>query len=193
MIQAIVKKVQLKLRGLEHASMIHTHMLEDEKETLYTLARKSRGNIVEVGSYLGASSCYLAAGLSKHKHAKLTCVDTWNNDAMTEGLRDTYDEFRSNTSKYGALIQPLRGTSQEIASSFTDTIDLLFLDADHEYAGVKTDWDAWSPHLAQNATVIFHDIGWAEGVQQVVREDVHPIALEESRLPNLYWARLRQR
>jgi hypothetical protein len=40
------------------------------------------------------------------------------------------------------------------------------------------------------ALIVMHDIGWAEGVQRVVMEDIAPIAKCEGRLPNLYWARI---
>jgi len=69
-------------------------------------------------------------------------------------------------------------------------VDFIFIDGDHSYQGVKKDVDLWLPKLNPNALIVMHDIGWAEGVQRVVMEDVAPIAKSEGRLPNLYWARL---
>jgi predicted O-methyltransferase YrrM len=184
----IFREMVRRPRHLREASRIPTHLTEAEKLLLFKLSRKSATCAVEVGSYLGASSCYIAAGMLKKKGAKLICVDTWKNDAMTEGTRDTFAEFSSNTAAFGDLIDARRGRSVDLAKSFSGVVDLLFLDADHEYSGVKSDWDSWSPFLKTGAVVAFHDIGWARGVQRVVQEDVLPTALSHGRLPNLFWA-----
>jgi predicted O-methyltransferase YrrM len=78
--------------------------------------------------------------------------------------------------------------STDVARSFNKRIDLLFIDGDHSYEGVKEDVEAWFPKLNEKAVVIFHDIGWAEGVQKVVAECVRPSAGKEIFLPNLYAA-----
>jgi cephalosporin hydroxylase len=38
------------------------------------------------------------------------------------------------------------------------TIDVLFIDGDHSYAGVKQDYDIYSPFVADGGFVLFHDI-----------------------------------
>lgn len=37
-------------------------------------------------------------------------------------------------------------------------VDLLFIDGDHTYEGVKQDWQMYSPLVAKGGLVIFHDI-----------------------------------
>jgi predicted O-methyltransferase YrrM len=162
-------------------------MALQERLLLYKLARELKPGsvIVEIGSYLGASSTFLAAG-AKESRGLVYCVDTWENDAMSEGQRDTYEEFMKNTQRFKTVIAPLRGLSTDIARSFNKRIDLLFIDGDHSYEGVKEDVEAWFPKLNEKAVVIFHDIGWAEGVQKVVTECVRPSADKEIFLPNLY-------
>ncbi len=110
---------------------------------------------------------------------------------MSEGKRDTFQDFQHNTECFGEIIQPIRSTSVTAAEGFRETINLLFIDGNHEYDEIKADWTQWSRHLAADATVVFHDIGWAEGVQQVVADDVKPQVKTEKRMPNLYWATLR--
>jgi len=158
---------------------------------LYLLARRKRGIAVEIGSYLGASACMIGLGLSESgREGRLYCVDTWQNDAMSEGGRDTYAEFLDNTKRYANVIHPLRGSSAAMARTFGEKVDFLFVDGDHSFDGVAADVQAWFPKLNRGAVVAFHDIGWAEGVQRVVAEHVKPIARKEGRLPNLYWAYL---
>ena len=175
---------------------ITTHLTNAEKFELYRLAGKYAGMAaVEIGSYLGASSCFIAAGIRKsRKKSKLFCIDTWHNDSMTEGRRDTFAEFKKNTEQYREIIVPLKGLSTEVipkAGEHFQKIDFLFIDGDHSYNACKKDWDLCGSLLQEGSVVVFHDTGWAEGVQRVVREDVAPKASREGRLPNLYWAELK--
>lgn len=195
MIHGIVERIINMYCNLKYAeeNNIFTHLSVNEKIKLTQLANNIDGNIfLEVGSYLGASSCFIAAGIKKtRKKAKLYCVDTWENDAMTEGERETFQIFIENTEKYRDIIVPLRGTSVNVAKTFKKMIDFLFIDGDHSHEGVKADVEAWVSKLNKNALVVFHDIGWAEGVQRVIKENISPRAVKEGRLPNLYWAWLK--
>jgi predicted O-methyltransferase YrrM len=184
--------------GLLHRGelKIPTHLTNAEKFELYHLAKKCRGAVcVEIGSYLGASSCFIAAGLKKSaRTATLFCIDTWRNNSMSEGKRDTFQEFMNNILPYQESIVPLRGYSAEVLSNAGEhfqQIDFLFIDGDHSYEGCREDWTLCRPFLVKGSLVIFHDIGWAEGVQRVVKEEVAPSAVKEGRLPNLYWAWLK--
>lgn len=181
-------------RGLRAADKIATDMTGPEKIALYRLVRQSKPRvIVEIGSYLGASSSFMArAAQAAAPNCRLYCVDTWQNDAMPEGQRDTFAEFSRNTRAYQAMIRTLRQKSDVAAQDFGEKIDLLFIDGDHEYEGVKLDWESWSPWLDDNATVIMHDVGWAPGVQRVVDERILPISSDTGRLPNLFWSTIRK-
>ena len=39
-----------------------------------------------------------------------------------------------------------------------DKIDLLFIDGDHTYEGVKKDYEMYSPLVGNNGIIAFHDI-----------------------------------
>jgi radical SAM superfamily enzyme YgiQ (UPF0313 family)/glycosyltransferase involved in cell wall biosynthesis/predicted O-methyltransferase YrrM len=197
-IQETLKDSTARLRaGPRHVSQarcktseIPTHLTSEEMNRLEALAMQAAGNTyVEVGSYVGASACCIASGIqSSGKAANLFCVDTWRNDAMSEGPKDTFDEFMANTKNFSHVITPLRGWSTEVAKKFDRSIDFLFIDGGHSYEEVCQDVAAWFPKLSPGARVIFHDIEWSEGVQRVVAETVRPIAKTEGGLPNMYWA-----
>jgi predicted O-methyltransferase YrrM len=181
------KVIENKL--LHSIDKIHTHLTRREKLKLYQLASQKHGVFVEIGSYLGVSSCFIAEGIKQSgKQSILYCIDTWQNDAMSDGKKETYQEFIEVTKKYQEIIIPLKGWSYDVAKSFDKKIDFLFIDGDHSYKGVKKDVDLWVPKLSSGALVVMHDIGWAEGVQLVVKEYIAPIAKRDGRLPNLYWA-----
>lgn len=173
---------------------IFTHTTVFERLLLYRLAlqQPSGATIVEIGSYLGASTCFLAAAVKKiDGGATLHCVDTWENDAMTEGSRDTWGDFQRNTRQYGDLIVPHRGRAEEIGNLFNKRIDLLFVDGDHSYEGCRRDVLTWLPYLNPGGIIVMHDYGWAEGVRQVVGELINPQQFGKGHvLQNTYWTRV---
>ncbi len=176
---------------------IDTHLTVRERAQLLRLARGSAGDTyVEIGSYLGASACFIARGIRmarKPETARLYCVDTWMNDAMTEGKRDTYLQFIDNTERYADIISVQRGRSDDVAANLRCSVDFLFIDGDHSYEGVTADILAWFPKLSPGATVVFHDYGWAEGVRRAVREHVLPVeACPGKTLDNMYWTALKK-
>lgn len=172
------------------ADKIFTHMTGEEKLKLYELAGETEGKVfVEVGSYLGASACYLAEAIQNCADKRLYCVDTWENDAMSEGKRDTFSEFTANTGRYNGVIVPMRGHSSEVAGAFTPGIDFLFLYADHSFKGIKADVNAWFPKLNPGALVVFHDIGWAKGIQKAVKYLDGTYFDQLGALPNMCWGK----
>ncbi len=177
----------IKTQQLKSADKIFTHLTHQEKMKLYELAETKQGIFVEIGSYVGASSCFIAASLKNKNNSRLYCIDTWENDAMSEGKQQTYDIFINNINLHEKYIIPQKGTSLDISRNFNDKIDFLFIDGDHSYQGVKIDVENWFPKLNKNALVILHDIGWAEGVQKVAKELVQPYVTEQGQLPNLWW------
>lgn len=180
--------------GLEKILAVPTKVTFSERMLLYKLAQKvpQGGVIVELGSYVGASTSFLAEG-SKQKSVQLFCIDTWENDAMPENKRDTWNEFKANTKDYQDMLIPLRGLSVEVASDFSKKIDLLFIDADHSYQGCSEDVKAWLSKVKDGGTIVFHDYGWAEGVQRTVAELIMPIqSMPGQRTDSIYWTMVNQ-
>ena len=177
---------------LRTAFGIESHMSFSERAKLYELATGVE-SVVEIGSYTGASACCFGAALLGKGDGKILCIDTWNNDAMTEGSRDTEIEFLENTKQYDSLIIQAKGFSTLVVDQVAaqaDHIDLLFIDGDHSYEGVKADWEAYKQFLVDDSVVVFHDYGWAPGVQKVVQDDVLPYVSSHERLPNMWWGRI---
>ena len=112
---------------------------------------------------------------------------------MTEGNRDTWAEFKKNTASFSNHVIPVRGFSTAVfeqVRKITPSIDLLFIDGDHSYDGVKADWEAYKEFLKLGSIVVFHDYGWADGVKRVVYEDVMPLVSSHDQLPNMWWGTL---
>jgi len=181
------QKLQLFRLGLLKWN-IPTYTTGNELFALYELAGTLEKNsyALEIGSYIGASSLMIAKGLNNS--SRLFCVDTWQNDAMTEGNWDSYQVFQENTRSVSTKISALRMTSELAAEVCLNQLDFLFIDGDHSYEGVKMDFDIWFPKLKSGGIIAMHDIEWAEGVKRVVAEDVRPNISREGCLPNLFWA-----
>jgi predicted O-methyltransferase YrrM len=175
---------------LKQSYQITSHLTPHERYQLFKLAI-NREKILEIGSYVGASATCFGAAKAKNEKGTIYCIDTWQNDAMTEGKKDTQELFTENTKAFAQWITPIRGFSTEVAGQvkkYTDKLDVLFIDGDHSYEGVKADWETYKGFLNPGSIVIFHDIGWAEGVQRVIKEDVTHLVSSSDSLPNLWWA-----
>lgn len=149
----------LRRAGVPKAPQIQTYTKPVELEALYSLAYNCPpgANALEIGSHLGASACYIGAGL-KAGGGRLFCVDTWNNETMPEGTCDTYSEFLRNTASLGDTVHPIRKRSADLRKTDIDTpLHLVFIDGDHSYPAVKLDFETIRPWLAHDAIVAFHD------------------------------------
>ena len=168
----------LRRRGLQYWPIagyadLAGWLTEGEAMRLFDLARAIRrpGAVaVEVGSWLGRSSVVLARGLANARGARLYCVDPWNGDgedyarpeysaiAQRQDL-PLHEQFKANMRAFDVAdtVRPLRGYSADIGRAFTGVIDLLFIDANHEYESVLEDFRVWSPQLAPDGVIAFHD------------------------------------
>jgi predicted O-methyltransferase YrrM len=153
---------------------IPTWTKKSELKALYYMASTlPRGAYaLEIGSYLGASTCYLASGLSRIG-GHLFCVDTWKNETMLEGERDTFAEFLKNTQALRDYITPIRKRSGDLkVEDIHIPLNLVFIDGDHSYLGVKSDFDRVAPWVAKDGTIAFHDsnVSHYDGISKVIGE-----------------------
>ena len=138
--------------------------LGDSAWLLYGLARSLQPEVcVEIGSARGKSACFVGQALKQNGKGKLYAIDPhaktdWN-DIMSV---DTYDVMRKHLESLGLLdrVEIVRKTAEQAALNWNLTIDLLFIDGDHSYEGVKKDWELFTPHLSPFGVVVFHDTTW---------------------------------
>ncbi len=164
----------LEEAGVPKANDIFTYTSTQELRALYALAscQSQEATALEIGSHLGASSCYIAAGLKK-LNGRLLCVDTWNNETMPEQEQNTFAQFTSNVEGVKQQIIPIRKRSEDISEEDIETdLNFVFIDGDHSYEAVKRDFEYVQKWLAKDATVAFHDFAssYFEGVTRVVGE-----------------------
>ncbi|GAG70862.1 unnamed protein product [marine sediment metagenome] len=165
-----------KVRQL--TSGIDGWLSDSEGELLYELAKKvpSGQAIVEISSWKGKSTVWLAKGTEAGQRNKVHSVDPHSGSKahISEGETNTYPAFVDNLTKAGVqdIVVPLVKTSAEAVERWREGIGLLWIDAMHEYEDVKRDFLSWEPHLLPGARVAFHDCDQA-GPAQVVKEYIN--------------------
>lgn len=157
-------------------------------------------NLLEVGSWAGRTALAMARASDDYL-LRVFCVDHWHgspNDITLELARRHTPEqvFRTFCANAGELlfkrIFPCRGSSLEWAAIWRQglpTLDLVFLDGDHDYQAVREDILAWRPHVRPGGILCGHDYGLPQftGVTSAVDE-----LLPDRRTGgnSLWWVRL---
>lgn len=136
------------------ASKVPGHLSLREGLSLTEQVRDTQGGVVvEIGSFLGRSANFLMEGNPKH----LYCIDTWQNDTMTEGKRDTFAIFQKNMARWDGRYTAIRKDSRVAGREWVEPIDLLWIDGDHSYEGCLADLENFFPHLKPGGWVGLHD------------------------------------
>ncbi len=113
--------------------------------------------IVEIGAYLGRSTCFICEGIN-NKNIDFYSIDTFENQEMTEGFRETLSIYHRNTYLYRNKIHVIKGFSYDVVNDFKNIkIDLLWIDADHRYKSCKRDIEDWLPLVKKKGYIVFHD------------------------------------
>ena len=146
--------------------------------------------VIEVGSWMGASTCFIAGGL-KGAGAKIHAVDNfkglstcgedsawYNRHFRAMGKQSTLEIFQDNFSRLGfsGRADPVVNDSLAAAKQLAPlrgTIDFVFIDADHSYDACKADIEAWLPFVKPGGVIAFHDFGSrADGVTRAIFEAI---------------------
>jgi predicted O-methyltransferase YrrM len=120
------------------------------------LVRSMRPDVcVEIGSARGKSACYIGMTLKENRRGLLYAIDPHRSTAWHDDI-DTVESFRANVSTLGLSEQVImmRSTSEEAARDWHHPIDLIFIDGDHSYAGVRRDWDLFARHVKPFGIVV---------------------------------------
>ena len=140
--------------------MIAGWLTKNEGRLLAYFAKRTKGIIVEIGSYRGKSTICMARATKK----KIYAIDP-------HYLR-SYTKLLANTKKYKNII-PIKKTSAAANKNWKLPISLLHIDGAHEYKFVKEDLKLWLPHLTSEGVFICHDaFAPYPEVWQAVKEEI---------------------
>lgn len=136
--------------------------------------------IVEVGSYKGMSTAFLATGSKDGHGAPVFAVDPWDLPGNAFGkhgycapiVRQEF-ERQLRDLRLWSRVTPIQGFGTDVAAAWTGPpVGLLFVDADHREASVRADVQAWAPHLVAGHLIVCDDLDTPHnpGVRVVVDE-----------------------
>jgi predicted O-methyltransferase YrrM len=120
--------------------------------------------IVEIGSFRGKSTSYLASGAKNGHGAQVFAVDPWDLPGNVYGkhgysapiVREQFEE-QLRAVKLWSRVTPIQAFSVDAAADWSGPqIGLLFIDGDHDR--VAEDFAAWHPHLAARHVVALDDL-----------------------------------
>jgi predicted O-methyltransferase YrrM len=151
-----------------------------EGEFLYNVAKncKGKGVIVEIGSWKGKSTIWLAKGSKAGNKIRVYAIDPHTGSSEHKrmyGEVSTFEEFKRNIKMAGVedVTDPIVKTSEEATKTFEEPVEFVFIDGAHEYEMVKLDFLLWFPKLIEGGIIALHDtIGW-QGPKKVAKEFVY--------------------
>ena len=163
---------------------IHGWMSRDELRFLYGLAHRlpTAGVWVEVGVWKGRS--LLAVAMGATAGSRVVGVDTFfgTADSKVHGEARIPHWIQQHAELATGLANVLRRadnvvTRLHVADSLAaaaeyedESVDIVFLDADHEMRAVERDIRAWWPKIKPTGILAGHDYGGDHvGVEQAVR------------------------
>jgi predicted O-methyltransferase YrrM len=134
--------------------------------------------ILEIGSFMGRSTHYLATALhnADKQTVKIYALDTFEGSSEHANLKmpkDFFSTFKENLKFFIGrdVVIPMQGRSdsKEIIEKFEDRFfDYIMVDGAHEYEAVMDDIENWWPKLKENG-VMFGDDFYLDSVAQAVK------------------------
>ena len=132
------------------------------------------GPLLEVGSYCGKSSIYLASAAAE-LDAVVFCVDhhrgseenqvgwDWHEPDLVDsstGRIDTLPHFRRALHRAGLETQAVAvvGESTTVARHWAAPLSFLFIDGGHAREIAHADYEAWTPKVAVGGLLAIHDV-----------------------------------
>jgi MMP 1-O-methyltransferase len=137
-------------------------------------AYAAAGPIVEIGTYCGKSTIYLAAVAEQTGQVVVT-VDhhrgseenqpgwEYHDTSLVDpavGLLDTLPSFRSTLAATGleSHVIAIVGKSAQVAKLWQHPIGLLFIDGGHTEAAAQADYEGWAPGIVRGGALAIHDV-----------------------------------
>lgn len=136
---------------------------------------------VEVGVHLGKHAAEMLKRCPSLE--KLYCIDPWDGPHYTWLMPndDRYAECQKRLAPFGDRVELIRTTSMEAVERFEiDSLDWVFIDAQHWYEYVLEDIRAWWPKCRTGGLFAGHDYYKRHGcrVPDAVKDFFTPLGRE---------------
>jgi predicted O-methyltransferase YrrM len=161
------------LEGLIAAAATIPGMLSEESgKFLFALcyAQQLQGDVIEIGSWQGYSTSFLARAVAESRNGRLYAIDHFRGNVGKESayvvgksdLSDLPRKFSDNMQRLGLLqtVRLMEMPNREAAERLRREqirVRFLFIDGDHTREGVQRDVDLFFPFLMKGSIVVFDD------------------------------------
>ena len=129
------------------------------------------GNFLEIGTKLGGMF-YILANISSGKKVSIDMFDgPWGGWILKEHayLGNVMKQRNDYLHKTFSYVTMINGNSHDSETQYAfyntigkEKLDLLFIDGDHSYEGVKRDYELYSDYVRGGGLIVFHDINDTE-------------------------------
>jgi len=153
-----LKKDALEVRSFEQAfeftnQYIKSYQITAEIQGLIELVQKHKpANYMEIGTADGGT----------HYLIRKLCTSIEKSIAIDLDIRNKFviDRITTTTQSHYLLGSSLaQSTIDKVKAILAGTnLDVLFIDGDHSYEGVKADFDAYQQMVKEGGLIVFHDI-----------------------------------
>ena len=140
---------------------------------------KDGDHFVEIGSWLGRSATFMATEIKQSgKNIKFDVIDTWegSNEFYHNEFKKKYnvfEEFLKNTEPLKEYINPRKECSYIAPKYYDDeSLDFVFIDADHSYDIVIKDISNWYPKVKIGGVIAGHDYYNSNQVINAVKDTI---------------------
>ena len=117
------------------------------KKVCQTSNHRTCATLVEIGRKYGGSTALLASVMTPYDN--LYSIDIVMHEQVNANLA---------TAGVSHLVNLVTGDSKYVGKKWTRPIDLIFIDGDHSYRGVKSDIEVWLHHVKPFGYALFHDV-----------------------------------
>ncbi len=156
------KPIQFEdLAGLfASTSLDHAVIAMTVRQTAYLFGLVRRLNaheVIEVGRYKGGSTLVIAAAMNGE--GQFWSIDLGEKEARLHGEkthRSFDDQIRDICRRFGLRVDLRVGDSRTIEVE-TGEVDLVFIDGDHSYEGVRNDFQRFGRRVRIGGAVLFDD------------------------------------
>jgi hypothetical protein len=149
---------------------------------------------VELGSWKGASSSCMAVEIANsNKKIDFVCVDSFEGDTGLKSCgfssEGQLNFFLDNMKPVEGFYRYIQSDSSKAADLFeNESVDLVFIDAEHTYDSVKKDILSWLPKIKKGGTISGHDfMAGHEGVERAVFECFDKNSVQSRPNPECVW------
>jgi predicted O-methyltransferase YrrM len=151
-------------------------MPADEGLALYAAALQAAaaGPLLEIGTYCGKSTIYLAAA-ARETGTVVVTVDhhrgseehqpgwEYHDPSLVDpatGRLDTVRRFRRTLHDAGVedVVVAVIGRSSTVAALWATSLGMVFIDGGHTEEAARSDYAGWARHVAPGGLLVIHDV-----------------------------------